>query len=575
MTIETEQEADGRWMAEVTDLPGALAYGETHEEAIRSVKALALRVIADRLDHGEQVPQITELFRSADPVEQFHRQLGAMPSRDIDARREFCIRNLEEVATGRSRLLETDDRLQRLRLSAWIRCSLAELAFWQKASRREKPFQAARQQLSQAFEEAREARDSDAMFTALSDQGYIESFEWNTESAIEFTQRAAFYIDNRKLNRISSTVMRLALYWSEWPETLQLAEAMYDWLALIDHNNSIWARQSKFRANVRHRGPEEVREIAYDTKPATCADYELCIASRMALGHVKRAETVAAKALKFAEATEDKEWIPRFRRFLSNRASNAAQILNPELRASRYHTLQRVRLIRTSPIVSIVKNARRKVLQARLPDRPFVRAGRLLVDAGDALPAQPGPESARVRQEKVALADADVEQLQTRARQLRVGRHRRDVRLGREAAPKARAEHSHPGKCIQVAQPDRDRLESAHREARDCAAERIPAHVVAALDPGKEGAQQLVLEAPRPKPASRSRAVRHDDDERRALPAHHLAVERGPQAAAVDPVRVVSRFAVQQVEDGIRLAALRIVTRRRIDVEPPHALKHD
>jgi len=56
MTIETEQEADGRWIAEVNDLPGVMAYGQTREEAIRQAQALAFRVIADRLEHGEAVP---------------------------------------------------------------------------------------------------------------------------------------------------------------------------------------------------------------------------------------------------------------------------------------------------------------------------------------------------------------------------------------------------------------------------------------------------------------------------------------------------------------------------------------
>jgi predicted RNase H-like HicB family nuclease len=53
MSIETEQEEDGRWTVEVTDLPGALAYGATREEAIARVRALSLRILADRLEHGE------------------------------------------------------------------------------------------------------------------------------------------------------------------------------------------------------------------------------------------------------------------------------------------------------------------------------------------------------------------------------------------------------------------------------------------------------------------------------------------------------------------------------------------
>ena len=51
--IEIEQENDGRWIAEVLELPGALAYGQTAEEAKAKVQALALRLVADRLEHGE------------------------------------------------------------------------------------------------------------------------------------------------------------------------------------------------------------------------------------------------------------------------------------------------------------------------------------------------------------------------------------------------------------------------------------------------------------------------------------------------------------------------------------------
>jgi len=51
--LEIEQEEDGRWIAEIPDLPGVLAYGNTPEEAQAKVQALALRVVADRLEHGE------------------------------------------------------------------------------------------------------------------------------------------------------------------------------------------------------------------------------------------------------------------------------------------------------------------------------------------------------------------------------------------------------------------------------------------------------------------------------------------------------------------------------------------
>jgi predicted RNase H-like HicB family nuclease len=54
--IELEQETDGRWMAEVATLPGVLVYGATAEEARARVQALALRVVADRLEHGEENP---------------------------------------------------------------------------------------------------------------------------------------------------------------------------------------------------------------------------------------------------------------------------------------------------------------------------------------------------------------------------------------------------------------------------------------------------------------------------------------------------------------------------------------
>jgi predicted RNase H-like HicB family nuclease len=62
MRIETEREEDGRWIAKVPELPGVMIYGETREHAIKKVEALALRVIADRLDHGEGVPELEELF---------------------------------------------------------------------------------------------------------------------------------------------------------------------------------------------------------------------------------------------------------------------------------------------------------------------------------------------------------------------------------------------------------------------------------------------------------------------------------------------------------------------------------
>jgi predicted RNase H-like HicB family nuclease len=62
MRIEVEREEDGRWIAEVPDLPGVMTYGQTKAEAISKVEVLALRVLADRLEHGESIPEITRLF---------------------------------------------------------------------------------------------------------------------------------------------------------------------------------------------------------------------------------------------------------------------------------------------------------------------------------------------------------------------------------------------------------------------------------------------------------------------------------------------------------------------------------
>jgi predicted RNase H-like HicB family nuclease len=56
LRVEVDRESDGRWIAEVPALPGVLAYGATEEEARARTEALALRVIADRLEHGEPVP---------------------------------------------------------------------------------------------------------------------------------------------------------------------------------------------------------------------------------------------------------------------------------------------------------------------------------------------------------------------------------------------------------------------------------------------------------------------------------------------------------------------------------------
>ena len=62
MNIEIERESDGRWIAEVPELPGVMAYGDSRPDAVAKAEALALRVIADRLEHGEGIPELDDLF---------------------------------------------------------------------------------------------------------------------------------------------------------------------------------------------------------------------------------------------------------------------------------------------------------------------------------------------------------------------------------------------------------------------------------------------------------------------------------------------------------------------------------
>ena len=63
--VELEQEEDGRWIGEVPDLPGVMAYGATPDEARAKVQALALRVVADRLEHGEAGPDLLSITFAA------------------------------------------------------------------------------------------------------------------------------------------------------------------------------------------------------------------------------------------------------------------------------------------------------------------------------------------------------------------------------------------------------------------------------------------------------------------------------------------------------------------------------
>ena len=64
-SVEIEQEEDGRWIAEIPQLPGTMAYGETREQAEARAKALALRVLADRLEHGEAQAELSTISFAA------------------------------------------------------------------------------------------------------------------------------------------------------------------------------------------------------------------------------------------------------------------------------------------------------------------------------------------------------------------------------------------------------------------------------------------------------------------------------------------------------------------------------
>jgi predicted RNase H-like HicB family nuclease len=61
LTVELDRETDGRWIAEVLDLPGVLVYGSTREEALAGAQALALRVVADRIEHHETPSALLDL----------------------------------------------------------------------------------------------------------------------------------------------------------------------------------------------------------------------------------------------------------------------------------------------------------------------------------------------------------------------------------------------------------------------------------------------------------------------------------------------------------------------------------
>jgi predicted RNase H-like HicB family nuclease len=66
LTFSTEQEVDGRWIAEVPELSGVMAYGKTEREAIGKAEALALRVLAERIEHGEASPMSLNILVAAE-----------------------------------------------------------------------------------------------------------------------------------------------------------------------------------------------------------------------------------------------------------------------------------------------------------------------------------------------------------------------------------------------------------------------------------------------------------------------------------------------------------------------------
>ena len=62
MKVEVEREEDDRWIAEIPELPGVVVYGATRKQAVAKAEALALWVLADRLEHEEEIPELKEVF---------------------------------------------------------------------------------------------------------------------------------------------------------------------------------------------------------------------------------------------------------------------------------------------------------------------------------------------------------------------------------------------------------------------------------------------------------------------------------------------------------------------------------
>ncbi|HLN00543.1 MAG TPA: type II toxin-antitoxin system HicB family antitoxin [Bryobacteraceae bacterium] len=65
LRVQIEREADGRFLASVPDLPGVMAYAETKDAAVRKVKAIALQILADMIESGEEVPEPLKVLFAA------------------------------------------------------------------------------------------------------------------------------------------------------------------------------------------------------------------------------------------------------------------------------------------------------------------------------------------------------------------------------------------------------------------------------------------------------------------------------------------------------------------------------
>ena len=120
--VELEREADGRWIAEVTDLPGVLAYGATQDEAQAKVQALALRVMAERLEHGEAGPQLLDIsFERRDQLAEHQGAEGARSAAAYRLDRKASIGFASHAFSG---------RLARLRYSPFMMATKSVRKCW-------------------------------------------------------------------------------------------------------------------------------------------------------------------------------------------------------------------------------------------------------------------------------------------------------------------------------------------------------------------------------------------------------------------------------------------------------------